>query len=73
MPSQPEVNAYLKTLEPEIAAFYMAADTYCQGTEDTLSEDFQLAASIVEAFHKRIEAKADLGQVEMFKKLKGKK
>lgn len=57
MATQDEMKAYLATLEPEIADLYKSADGYCQTTDDTLSEEFQLAASIVEVFRKRIDDK----------------
>lgn len=52
--TRPEVEKYLQGLEPEIREIYTAAEQFFLVTEDTLSEEFQIAASIIDVFWSRV-------------------
>lgn len=51
--STSDFDNWLKTLEPSTQAIYKSAWEYSLYAEDTLSDDFQLCASIAELFHKK--------------------
>jgi len=55
-----ELDKYLAKLEPEVRQVFVWADDYSKGSSDTLSEEFQIAASIVEIFWQRCQDQHDV-------------
>ena len=49
-----DMNRYLATLSPDCVRMYVMADLLVKCTDDTLTEDFQLAASVREVFYARL-------------------
>ncbi len=55
-----DVRAYVASLSPECQKIYREAEDIAKETEDTLSEEFQIAVGAVEVFWDRAEQRAAL-------------
>ncbi len=50
---RPDLLRYLATLDADARKLFDLADDVAKCTEDTLSEEFQIAASVLDVFDKR--------------------
>lgn len=51
--TETEILAYVASLGDPLPEIYQAADLFCLCADDTLSEEFQIAAEVLAAFERR--------------------
>ena len=51
--TRPELLAYVESLSPDARDLFRLADAMARDVEDTLSEEFQIAAAVLDVFRAR--------------------